>query len=105
MERQEILNRLERVLKWYESQSRTTDNHYLEVKNKYEYILNGGQYQVTDRTEELKNMIAFVGGQIPTVNFKSGNKLINKPGITWEQAKKRVEKFNLEITNNKYKNI
>ena len=44
-------------------------------------------------------MIAYVGGQIPTLNYKSDNKLINKPGITWEAAKERVNKFNEDVIN------
>ena len=99
MERQKVLDRLKKVLERYEEQNRITDPHYLKVKNKYEYILSGGQYKIVDATNELKNMIAYVGGQIPTLNYKSDNKLINKPGITWEAAKERVNKFNEDVIN------
>jgi len=96
---QEVLNMLIRVMLRYEEQGRLTNDHYLSVKAKYNYILQGGQYKVVDATEELKNMISFVGGQIPTLNYKSGGEMINKPGITWEGAKKRVEIFNSEVLN------
>ena len=96
---QEVLNMLIRVMLRYEEQGRLTNDHYLSVKEKYNYIVSGGQYKVVDATEELKNMISFVGGQIPTLNYKSGGEMINKPGITWEGAKKRVEIFNSEVLN------
>ena len=96
---QEVLNMLIRVMLRYEEQGRLTNDHYLSVKAKYNYILQGGQYKVVDATEELKNMISFVGGQIPTLNYKSGGEMINKPGITWEGAKERVKKFNSDVLN------
>ena len=96
---QEVLNMLRRVMHRYEQQGRLTNDHYLSVKAKYNYIVSGGQFKVVDVTNELKNMIAFVGGQIPTLNYKSGGEMIGKPGITWEGAKKRVEIFNSEVLN------
>ena len=75
----------------YEEQGRTTNDHYLQVKEKYNYILSGGQFKVVDATEELKYMIAFVGGQIPTLNYKAKGEMINKPEITWEGAKRELE--------------
>jgi len=90
---------LRRVMHRYEQQGRLTNDHYLSVKAKYNYIVSGGQYQIVDATNELKNMIAYVGGQIPTLNYKAGDVMINKPGITWEGAKKRVEIFNSEMLN------
>ena len=92
-----MLTILKRVMHRYEEQGRLTNDHYLSVKEKkYNYIVSGGQFKVVDSTEELKNMIAFVGGQIPTLNYKSGGEMINKPGITWEGAKERVKIFNSE---------
>ena len=44
-------------------------------------------------------MITYVGGQIPTLNYKAKGEMINKPGITWEGAKERVKKFNDEVYN------
>jgi len=44
-------------------------------------------------------MITYVGGQIPTLNYKAKGEMINKPGITWEGAKERVKKFNSEVLN------
>ena len=96
---QEVLIMLKRVMHRYEQQGRLTNDHYLSVKEKYNYIVSGGQYKVVDATNELKSMIAYVGGQIPTLNYKSGGEMINKPGITWEGAKKRVEIFNSEVLN------
>lgn len=93
MERQKVLMRLKKVLECYEDKGRITNDHYLKVKSKYEYILNGGQYQIVDKTKELKVAIAYVGGQIPTLNYKTNGVLINKPGITWEQAEERVKLF------------
>ena len=96
---QEVLNMLIRVMLRYEEQGRLTNDHYLSVKAKYNYILQGGQYQIVDATNELKNMITYVGGQIPTLNYKAKGEMINKPGITWEGAKERVKKFNSEVLN------
>jgi len=83
----------------YEEQGRTTNDHYLSVKEKYNYIVSGGQFKIIDVTNELKNMIAFVGGQIPTLNYKAKGEMIGKPSITWEGAKERVKKFNSEVLN------
>ena len=88
---QEVLTMLRRVMHRYEQQGRLTNDHYLSVKAKYNYILQGGQYKVVEATEELKNMISFVGGQIPTLNYKSGGEMINRPGITWERRKKELK--------------
>lgn len=99
MERQEVLQRFKKVIEWYESRHRLTDIHYLEVKEKYNHIKNGSEYKIMDGTEKLKTMIAYVGGQIPTINKKSNktNQLINKPGITWDAAKATVKQFNKEV--------
>ena len=89
---QEVLTILKRDMHRYEEQGRLTNDHYLSVKEKkYNYIVSGGQFKVVDSTEELKNMIAYVGGQIPTINYKSGGEMINKPEITWEGAKRELE--------------
>jgi len=96
---EEVLNMLRRVMHRYEQQGRLTNDHYLSVKAKYNYIVLGGQFKIIDATEELKNMIVYVGGQIPTLNYKSGGEMINKPGITWEGAKERVKKFNSDVLN------
>ena len=49
-----------------------------------------------DKTDELKTAIAYIGGQIPSVNYKivkSKKVLINpKNKITWEQAKDVVKR-------------
>ena len=96
---QEVLTMLKRVMHRYEQQGRLTNDHYLSVKEKYNYIVSGGQYQIVDATNELKNMIAFVGGQIPTLNYKAKGEMIGKPGITLEKAKERVKIFNSEVLN------
>ena len=93
----EVLTMLRRAMYRYEEQGRLTNDHYLQVKEKYNYIVSGGQYQIIDATNELKNMIAYVGGQIPTLNYKSNGQLIGKPGITLEKAKERVKIFNDDI--------
>lgn len=66
---------------------------YKDICRKLEGLKAGAEYKITDKTNELKHMIAYVGGQIPRINYKGKNhELINiNNGITYDEAKKVAE--------------
>jgi hypothetical protein len=70
---------------------------YQSICNKLEGLKADAEYTITDKTQELKNMIAYVGGQIPSVNFKCVNGeyiLINRNNcITYKQAQEVAKEF------------
>jgi len=67
---------------------------YEDICIKLTALENGANYKVVNKTDELKSLIAFVGGQIPRCNFKAKGELINiQNGITYEKACEIAKKF------------
>lgn len=62
-----------------------------ELDNKIEGLKNGADYEVKDKTEDLKTSIVYTGGQIPEINQNTKGKLIGTEGITWDEAKKSAD--------------
>lgn len=96
--RVETIQRYENIkLKWDndEDLKRILPEVYEDICRKLKGLKVGAEYKITDKTSELKNMIAYVGGQIPRINYKGKNhELINvNSGITYDKAKEIAEVF------------
>jgi len=90
-DRDQIMKRLEKVLKYCEENQLTDRWYYKEAKNKLEYIKNGGKFQIIDKTKDLIIAIGYIGGLIRNVvGQKDG--IYYKDEVTWERVKKHIEK-------------
>lgn len=97
-ERKDIIKRYENIVKkWDDCPNQTLKrilpDKYIEIKEKLKLLKEGFDFTITDETQELKTAIAYVGGQIPRVNYSSKG-LINKDnGISWEEAEQVASQF------------
>jgi len=100
-DRQEIIERYKNIKSKWDNCSKQTlktvlPEQYKIICAKLEALEQGKDFTVVDKTDELKTAIAYIGGQIPSVNYKivkSKKVLINpKNKITWEQAKDVVKR-------------
>lgn len=96
--RADAIQRYENIkLKWDndEDLKRILPETYEDICRKLEGLKAGVEYKIIDKTNELKNMIAYVGGQIPRINYKGKNQeLINiNNGITYDEAKEIAKMF------------
>jgi hypothetical protein len=68
---------------------------YENICYKLDALKAGAEYKVTDKTNDLKTMIAYVGGCIPSINYTGkDNKLINiNDKITYNQAEAVAKEF------------
>lgn len=96
--RDDIINRYENIVKkWDEDPNQTLKRvlpeKYEEIKGRLRLLKEGYNFNITDKTQELKTAIAYIGGQIPRTNY-SDKGLINKDnGITWENAEQVANQF------------
>lgn len=92
--KKEVLTKIEKSLRRMENKNLNNNIYYDNLKEKYDLILNGYNFEVKDKTKELKTAIAFIGGQIPRCNFKNNGNLINiNNGISIEKAKEIAKEF------------
>ena len=94
----DVIKRYENIVKKWDGDpdqtlKRILPDKYIEIKDKLKLLKEGFDFTITDETQELKTAIAYVGGQIPRVNYGSKG-LINKDnGISWEEARKVASQF------------
>lgn len=97
--RDQLVKDYERIKsKWDNNEDlrRVLPEVYQSICNKLEGLKAGADYTITDNTNELKTMIAYIGGQTPRCNYKdkNGKQLINiHNGITYKEAEEVVRKF------------
>ena len=96
--RTDIIKRYENIVeKWDgdpdQALKRILPDKYIDIKEKLRLLKEGYDFNITDKTQELKTAIAFIGGQIPRINH-NGNSLINKDnGINWKDAERVASQF------------
>jgi hypothetical protein len=67
---------------------------YENLLKQLEALKNGAEFKTYDLTKELKTAIAFLGGQMPTIQMRYKNKQFNPGrGITWEKAREIAKEF------------
>ena len=98
MDREEVLQRYRNLkARWdaNEDLRQRMPEAYEDICSKLTALESGASFQIVDKTDELKNLIAFAGGQIPRCNFKANGELINiHNGITYEKACDLAKTFN-----------
>ena len=100
--RQEIIERYENIKSKWDNCPRQTlktvlPEQYKIICAKLEALKQGKDFTVVDKTDELKTAIAYIGGQIPSINYKiiNGEKVLigSKNEVTWEQAREIAAKY------------
>ncbi len=70
-------------------------NYYDRLKEKRDLILQGHEVKIK-RNQQL-NLIAYVGGQIPTINYSTKRRRIYKEGISYAEAELVAEQFLIDF--------
>lgn len=56
-------------------------------------LKEGYDFNIVDKTKELKVAVAFVGGQIPKINYSSKGYVDKSNAITWIEAEQLANNF------------
>ena len=95
--RKEAIERYEKIKsRWEESKNliRILPDVYAEICLKLKALKKGLDFNIVDKTHELKTAIAYIGGQIPSFNYNIKNDIINiNNKIEWDKAKEISKKY------------
>lgn len=96
--RNDIIKRYENIVKkWDSDPDQTLKNlfpeKYIEIKEKLKLLKEGFDFTITNRTDELKTAIAYIGGQIPRINYSTQGYINKNNGITWAEAEQVASQF------------
>lgn len=103
--REHAINAYRRIVRrWDDSECNLKEilpNKYKEICLKLDALESGKDYKIVDKTEELVKMIAYVGGQIPSINVKTNKKgttyIDTSNAISYKEAERYAEELNQSL--------